>query len=324
MVGIGVADKRAMAARAEDARNLDGLTPQSVMTLEYIAVPPPLRGLVTTFYHFRCDEREIRDVQPAAVGHLIIFLRGHGRMVFASGRNDRSHPASLMTPCNCAAAIKVEGPFHCIGAALSPAGWAAFTGLHAAQWCDRLIPATEVFGAEIGALADRQIAAYAAGAGSGQMVAELAEWLARQARPLNPRHEKVMRCIADWLGPSLDPPLDELYRLSPYSQRQTQRLVERYYGLCPRELRRKYRAVRIATMLGTPGVSDEKLAQLTDHFFDQSHMIREIRHFVGRTPGRLAEQGDPILTVLLDIRNFREITPQVAAMPPALDANDSQ
>lgn len=52
-------------------------------------------------------------------------------------------------------------------------------------------------------------------------------------------------------------------------------------------------------------------------------MIRGIRPLVGRTPGRLAEDDESILSALIDMKNYREIEPQVAAFP-AVDANDSQ
>lgn len=296
----------------------DDLTPSSLIALDYLPPPETLAGLVTTFYHFRCDEREIRDVQPAAVGHLIVFLRGEGRMVFPGGQTDPSHPMSLLTPCDAAAAIEVEGPFHCIGAALSPAGWAALTDLHASKCANRLLPATSVFGEAADTLALALASDYAAGADPVELCNRLAGFIAPRLRPLNPRHVSLLQTVAAWLGSSLDPDAKELYAAVPYSSRQTQRLVERYFGASPRELKRKYRAVRVATLLNLPEISPEDLAGAIDLFYDQSHMIREIRHFVGRTPHRLEDEGDTILGALLDIRNFREISPQVAPMPDRL------
>ena len=44
-----------------------------------------------------------------------------------------------------------------------------------------------------------------------------------------------------------------------------------------------------------------------DAFFDQSHMIREITRFVGRTPARLTDDDTPYLNELIDPKNFREL-----------------
>ena len=301
----------------------DALTPTVLFTLEYIPPPPELEGFVTTFYLFRCDERDIRDVQPAAVGHLIVFLRGKGEMQFASGRTDPSHPISLLTPCSAAAPIVVEGPFHCVGAALSPLGWAALSGLHAGESADRMIAASDVFGPEADDLGAQLTAAYEDGVAAESLVGILGEFLAARLMPVNPRHAALMQAFAEWLGAGFDPALDDLLARSNYSPRQTQRLVERYFGLPPRELKRKYRALRVAGALGQPNVPDAEVAMLANLFYDQSHMIREIRHFVGRTPGRLADESETILSALIDMKNYREIEPQVAAMPD-YGANDSQ
>lgn len=299
------------------------LTSPALFALDYLPPPPALAGFVTTFYHFRCDEREIRDVQPAAVGHLIVFLAGKGVMRFASGRTDPSHPVSLLTPCGAAAPIEVAGPFHCIGAALSPLGWASLTGLHAGEWCDRMVPAGDHLGEEVEALGDALIADYRDGVGAQELCRRLADFLLERLKPVNPRHVALIQAVTAWLNSGFHPPIEELFDKSAYSRRQTQRLVERYFGLGPRELKRKYRALRIVALLGRPEVSDADVAALTDHFYDQSHMIREIRHFAGRTPGRLAAENESILAALLDVRNFREIRPQVASLPPTNSENDS-
>jgi AraC-like DNA-binding protein len=292
------------------------LTPQALFQLDYLAPDPALAPFVTTFYHFRCDETEIRDVQPAAVGHVLVFLRGEGDMLFEGGRKDRSSLVSLLTPCSRAAPIEVDGPFHCIGAALSPLGWAALTGLHAGEWADRLLPAKGVLGDGIDQLGQQLRADYLDGRRTGDaLCGDLAAFLVPLLKPVNPRHVALIRRVADWLGTSLNPEIDALVEGSGYSARQIQRLCERYYGLPPLRLVRKYRALRVVALLGQPDLPDEDVAALVDHFYDQSHMIREIRTFAGRTPGRLIGDDSSILNALLDVRNFREISPQVAPMP---------
>lgn len=295
----------------------ESLTPQALLRLDYVPPGAALAPFVTTFYHFRCDEREIRDVQPAAVGHVLVFLSGEGDMVFEGGRRDRSHRVSLLTPSSRAAPVEVDGPFHCIGAALSPLGWAALTGLHAGEWADRLIPAEQVLGEAVTTLGERMRADYHAGTRTGaELCQELGRFILPLLRPVNARHTALIRRIAEWLGTSLAPELDDLVDGSGYSARQLQRLCERYYGLPPLRLVRKYRALRIVALLGQPDLSDADVAALIDEFYDQSHMIREIRTFAGRTPGRLLGDSSSILNALLDVRNFREISPQVAALPP--------
>ncbi len=284
------------------------LTPSSAFTLDYIAPPLDLSDYVTTFYHFRCDEAVIRDIQPAAVGHLSFFMRGTGAMHFPDGTSDPSNLVNLLTPFSRAAPFEVDGPFHSAGAALSPLGWAALTGLHAGEHGNRLYPASDWLGEEIAELGIRVSAAYNAGTMTGQGCAdELSEFIRTHLKPVNARHRELIRQVSRWVSEAIDPDVSVLMQKVAYSERQTQRLTERYFGLPPRALARKYRALRAAALLSLPMLSDEMEAQIGEAFYDQSHMIREIRLFAGRTPARLSDKENPFLSEMLHAKNLREI-----------------
>lgn len=284
------------------------LTSASLIQIEYIAVPASLSDYVTTFYHFRCDEAEIKEIQPAGVGHLTMFPRGQGAMYFPGGARDRSHEINLMTPSAAASPFEVSGPFHAIGAAMSPLGWAALTGMDAGEYANRLFDAKEWLGSDIGRLGEELCAAYLDGTMDGNACAmRLANYIEDNLRPVNGRHAELIRQTGRWLGESLDPPLESLFERTSYSQRQVQRLVERYFGLPPVALKRKYRGLRAAALLSLPTLTEEFEVEVYDAFYDQSHMIREIRLFAGRTPARLGDEDHPFLTEMLDPKNFREI-----------------
>lgn len=117
-------------------------------------------------------------------------------------------------------------------------------------------------------------------------------------------HEVVIEQTIGWLGSSLNPLLDDLFDGLEYSRRQSERLVERYFGLPPAALARKFRAVRAAALLSDGNLSDEAEAEIASAFVDQSHMIREIRHFCGYTPSRLGGPTDPIFHILLRLKNL--------------------
>lgn len=204
--------------------------------------------------------------------------------------------------------MEVEGPFHAIGAALSPLGWAALTGLHAGEHGNRMHPAPGILGPEIGELGARLIDDYRANRICGPDCAlQLAEYIGRTARAIDPRHAALISAVNRWLGSSLNPDIGDLLARTDYSQRQVQRLCERYFGLPPKALARKYRALRAATLLSFPALSSEVEAELGEAFFDQSHMIREITRFVGRTPARLADKTTPYLSEIIAPQNLREL-----------------
>ena len=284
------------------------LTPAALISIDYIEPPAAIAPLVTTLYHFRCDEPVIRDIQPAAIGQICLFPFGKGEMRFADGRRDPNHQVGLLTPLSRATPIVVDGPFHAFGAALTPLGWAALTGLHAGEHRDRLLPAASVLGADFGAFGEALLADYRTGARSGPDCARaLGESLASRARPVNPRHFELIIATGRWLAASFNPEVAALAGIAGYSARQVQRLVERYFGLPPRALARKYRALRAAALLSTPQLRPEDEAELAEAFFDQPHMIREITHFVGRTPARLSDPSTPYLAEMIDPRNLREL-----------------
>lgn len=284
------------------------LTPPSLIAIDYIAPSPSLAPLVTTLYHFRCDEPVIRDIQPAAIGNLCLFPHGTGEMHFAEGHRDPNHPVGLMTPLSRATPILVDGPFHAFGAALTPVGWAALTGLHAGQHRDRLLAAGTVLGPEIDALGARLLTAYRSGALTGRECAlAVGTFIEGRAKPINPRHLELIAATGRWLSLSFNPEVSALAGVAGYSARQVQRLVERYFGLPPRALARKYRALRAAALLSASKLSMADEAAIAEAFFDQSHMIREIAHFVGRTPARLTDQTTPYLNELIQARNLREL-----------------
>ena len=301
-----------LVADATNGRHIE-LTPSSKVQIDYIAVPPALSDYVMTFYNMRCDEEVIRDVQPAAVGHLTIFPYGTGEMYFRDGRVAPSHETNLLTPFSVAAPFQVDGPFHSVGAALSPLGWASLTHMHAGEYGNRLERAGQWLGDGIDELGAGLCRDYRDGTKDAQACAKvLGEYIEAHLEPIKPEHAALIRMTTRWLAASFNPDTADLMEQAPYSQRQVQRLVEQYFGLPPRALARKYRALRAAALLSLPSLAPEFEAQVGEAFYDQPHMIREIRMFAGRTPSRLVDEEKPYLTEMLDLRNFREIE-----LPPA-------
>ncbi len=72
---------------------------------------------------------------------------------------------------------------------------------------------------------------------------------------------------------------------SNQSSRQVLRMVNKLYGMPPKYLARKYRALRAARAFAED--NEDELLELEDAFYDQSHMIREIKYFAGVTPTKL-------------------------------------
>ena len=99
--------------------------------------------------------------------------------------------------------------------------------------------------------------------------------------------------VDDWLIGNADPNVDELLETTGLSIRQLERTTRRYYGMPPKKLARKYRALRAAHILALGDSLDESEFSYT--FYDQSHLIREVKQFTGLTPSQL-RSGEALLT----------------------------
>ena len=64
------------------------------------------------------------------------------------------------------------------------------------------------------------------------------------------------------------------------------------------------RAVRAANLLAQPHLTDEGEAEIAAAFYDQPHMIREIRRYCGYTPARLGGPEEPLFQTMLRLKNL--------------------
>lgn len=306
---------RALAAQPAEQR----LTQAGLVRMQLFAPSSTVAPYVTTFFRMRCGEQAIRDVQPSSLGIIAVMAQGTGELRFLDGRTEPSHRFSLISPTSAAATFEVAGPWDVFGAMLSPVGWAALTGLSATEHGNRLYDASARLERPLVDIGEALLAQFAR-FDDARMCEMLAGAIVASARPLPERHVAFIRCVADWLAQSLSPRLDDLLGALDYSARQVQRLSERYFGLPPRALARKYRALRAAVLLSRPELTADEITAVQDHFYDQSHMIREMRLFAGRTPARIADPDTPYLSAFLDLRDFREVGPRMAPIPQDLRA----
>jgi AraC-like DNA-binding protein len=267
-----------------------------------------LAPFVTQIYFFRCDEVQTRDRQPAAPGHLMLFLCGSGEVQFQSGKSISVAGAMQYGPGLASAEFVLDGPAHILGFALSPLGFGALTGKPANQFADRAVPAFDMFGSEI----DRLAANFSAGHDNGSMrIADMVEqttaFLLKQVRAVPPAHVAMIQAVINWLSSDLDPDVENLYPQLGMSRSTAARLITRYFGSAPKPLMRKYRALRAASILVDPNCTPELRAKVESLFYDQPHMIREIRQFAGRTPGALDGDDARILRMWLSKDNYRDI-----------------
>ncbi len=263
---------------------------------EWVKSPDDIAPYLNSLYILRSGGSTVEDMMPAYSGQLVILLQGGGTMYFADGSTAKALPAFFQCPFTQAHRFQIEPHTVMMGVSLNFRGWTALTGLPVDEYSDRSLSAQEALDE---ALAER-LQSIALRIRSGTLDEQAAlEQLASIVRdgisPISERHRQVIDRTLDWLSSSLKPEIAALYDVLPYSERQVQRLVTRFFGQPPVRLIRRYRAIRAATLLAMPDLPPQLEAEVRDAFYDQAHMIKEIRHFTGRTPKRLLPKENSVV-----------------------------
>lgn len=256
-----------------------------------IPPPPELAGLINTFYIIETGAGEFPETVPAYSAQLLLLVRGNITFTFADGTIATSSTVSINAPQLRSADCVMEGPLLEVGASLTHIAWQRLANLPADAVHDQLIPASAILTAE-------QVAALEAAAqacAEGHIAAEdlcvhLAEVVSAGRHPLRPDHVAAAEAMLRWLVSGFDPDLADLYASSGFSPRQLQRISRRFFGVAPAQVLKRFRAHRAAMALAQPGISAEVFDALMATYFDQAHLIRDIRRYTGRTPSQLRKK----------------------------------
>jgi len=104
--------------------------------------------------------------------------------------------------------------------------------------------------------------------------------------------------------------------------KRLERIVRRDFGMTPKQVMRRARALDMASHLR--GVADRDEAEaLMLRYYDQSHLIRDFTALIGMSPRQFVERPQPLMTLCLETRQARrlEVLDRLAPgqSPPWLD-----
>jgi AraC-like DNA-binding protein len=104
--------------------------------------------------------------------------------------------------------------------------------------------------------------------------------------------------------------------------KRLERIVRRDFGMSPKQVMRRARALDMASHLR--GVADRDEAEaLMLRYYDQSHLIRDFVALIGMSPRQFVERPQPLMTFCLETRQARrlEVLDRLAPgeSPPWLD-----
>lgn len=264
--------------------------------LEYVEVSPDMRGLLHTLFIVRAGEGRSESMMPAYSAQMFSFVEGSALIHFPERETGSSHDLSLNAPMLRAAPAVFTGPVLNVGASFTPLGWATFSGLAADTVHDTAFPAQDVVPEPHLAPLFEDLERLRAGQITPEAYCRSLENLVRTVckaakRPPRDDHVELVSAIEAWLESEFSPPVERLYASVDLGQRQVQRLCRRYFGVPPAQLLKRYRAIRAAILLAHEELSDELRDEVVGAYFDQAHLIHDIRRYTGRTPKALATEA---------------------------------
>lgn len=271
--------------------------------LRYFAPPSDLIDYISTFYVATINMPLFDENERADRPQFRFMSNPNGNYIFGNGKAYPAYRAGIIGPTSGRVRAIQHGPTALFGFGLMPAGWAALMGEDGHHLTDQAIDAANIFGPWIG-----EVANLIDQSSSDEDKVTIGS---NAIRELLVHAERApmwfIRLVDDWLTSSPSPHIPDLVARAQMSLRSIERMTKIYYGLSPRMLARKYRALRAANILARGDTLES--SDLANAFYDQSHLIREVKHFAGATPRQLR---NPTNYVAAAIQGRRSLAGTVA------------
>jgi AraC-like DNA-binding protein len=231
-----------------------------------------------------------------------IQLAGKWRAETAAGVVTSEKEACFFGPQSRRMPISVTGSFISVGMAIRPGACTALHGPRVGDFIDRLVPTGMV------------------ASPSGRILemldpdASSEDWL--QAI------EALVRKRVDHMGGRLPDPITSQFEEITFrdpgmsvsdaaaecgvDRRKLERVVSRDFGMAPKQVLRRARALDMASHLR--GVADKNEGEeMALRYYDESHLIHEFTELFGMSPRQFVKTPQPILTLALESRQARRL-----------------
>ncbi|MDE2562046.1 MAG: AraC family transcriptional regulator [Sphingomonadales bacterium] len=198
--------------------------------------------------------------------------------------------------------LKVRGGFVSAGFSFRPGACHALRGAKLTELLDCVVPLEA-----IGESGDAMFALLRPGGSRESWVGAMENWVRelverrgkREPDPVTVRFEaaaysdpgRTVSAIAQEFG---------------VEQRRLERIVKRDFGMSPKQVLRRARALDMASHLR--GVADhDEAEELALRYYDQSHLIREFIALFGMSPSQFVNTPQPLMTTVLENRQARRL-----------------
>jgi AraC-like DNA-binding protein len=261
-----------------------------------------LAPFIRRHYIFSADlpaDFEIADRLLSETAFVRILIKGDWAAETAPGEWTTAGPTVLFGANAHPLPVRVRGSFTVAGFGIKPGGWEALFARSAHELTDGMVPLSQ----EWGGIADTMYAEVANAESDEAIVAAMERALHAQLDAIGKPHEDMLITRYEAIA-RLDSTakVEDVAASLGLSVRQIERRCLKAFGMSPKSVFRRSRFLDMAmAMRGLSSVSEAQLATL--RYFDQSHLNREFRTFVGMTPGQFRKSETPLLTAGLKLRS---------------------
>jgi AraC-like DNA-binding protein len=277
-----------------------------MISVQYQVPDGPVAAFVSSYYLFKYEGDSLAELERADRAQFRFQLRGVGEYRFAAGHVTPTYPVTIVGPTSAPVTAAATEPQTIFGWGMLPSGWAALMGNHAGDWVDNAIDARTIFGDSIMEVRQQLIDAH----DLNEQYSIAGQTAAAIYKPVGRAPFEFTHKVDAWLLSSVDPDVDDLIAITGLSPRQLERNTTRYYGMPPKKLARKYRALRAAHLLAHGDSLNE--SELALAFYDQSHLIRELKQFTGLTPSQLRSGHAELTQVTMQGRRALKANPLIS------------
>lgn len=231
-----------------------------------------------------------------------VQLRGKWKAETADGVRLSERAAMLFGPHSRRMPISVTGSFISVGVFLRPGACHALKFPETLDLTDRLLTFTE-----FGLPEARWLNLFEPDATPEEWIVAMEQEMRklafdrslREPEPISARFE-----AAAFADPTVN--VGQLAKDLGVEQRRLERIVRRDFGMTPKQVLRRARALDMASHLR--GVADQEEAEaLALRYYDQSHLIREFTAMFGMSPRQFVERPQPLMTLGLETRQSRRL-----------------
>lgn len=242
---------------------------------------------------------ELIDKLLSETAFIRLLMRGDWQAEDTPGEWREAGPAVLFGANSRPMRVRVKGPFKVVGVAIRPSGWRALFGCLASAFADRMVALSDAWGPD----ADRLYAKVAAARSDAETVAAIEDVFQRRLNASeDPAIDRPMRAFETIARHGSTMRVDDAARQLGLSVRQMERHCCSLFGHMPKMVLRRSRFLDVAMAIrGFTDPSQEELLAL--RYFDQSHLNREFKRFIGMPPGKFARTPTPLFTAGLKLRS---------------------